>query len=624
MLNPLLAALGFVCFLALLHTLTYYDLGWRGFAHLSNIPTRAWAGLFALFAPALACFLLGLWQIQQLQQALTDRPKRALLLATTAMGMGLVAWLPGLEMGYLPLSLSVGVFLFSIDVYLENNRTSMTWLLLWLLLFSMMMAVFAYRQSLRIDLKAHQVIAQDIIRLGIPDTSRQYHLPFQWDTLSVATAQARLLPEQYALPAGEGRQWMNANRRDWVYHRSDRSGFVVVGRSSNGFRPPLALMSLLFLMGLGYCLSMRALTWILGFDYQRWLLPLFGPSSLQLRIQLYFFGMALLTFLMVSWFTVYFFREQSEFLSHWLEQLMSLYVFLLLIAGALGIFLANSITAPIVQIGQKLGDTRLQNNEPLTWPRNDEIGKLVNSYNRMIVELDESAAKLAEVERGNAWREMAKQVAHEIKNPLTPMKLQLQQLLRLEKEAPERAREWSQKVAASMIEQIDGLALIATAFSHFGRLPEANATEFDLRELAQSAYALYSQAGDNIRLSLDIPTLPCPVRADKDQLLRVLNNLLRNAVQAVDTYPNSHIAIVVQQSATETRLAVSDNGPGIPEEVASKLFQPNFTTKSSGMGLGLAVCRNIVEQAGGSIAFTTALGVGTTFEVLLPRVEDVS
>lgn len=616
-LSPVLAALGFVCFLSLLNTLTYFDLGWRGFAHLSNLPTRAWAGLLALFAPALAAWLLGLWQIQQLQAAVPDRPKRALMLAATAMGVGLLGLLPGLVDGFLPLALSVGVFLFSLDIYLENNRTSMTWLLLWLLLFSMIMAVFAYRQSLRIDLKAHQTIAKDIARLGVPDTTRMYHLPFQWDTLSVATAQARLLPEQRAVPPGQGHQWMSTNRRDWVYHRADGTGYVMVGRTSGGFRPPLALMSVLFLLGLGYCLGMRALAWGLRLGHERWLLPLFGPSSLQLRIQLSFFGMALLTFFLVSWFTVYFFREQSEFLGHWLEQLVSLYVFLLLIAGALGIFLANSITEPIVQIGRKLSDTRLQNNEPLTWPRNDEIGKLVNSYNRMISELDDSAAKLAEVERGNAWREMAKQVAHEIKNPLTPMKLQLQQLLRLEKDDPERAREWSKKVAASMIEQIDGLALIATEFSHFGRLPEANATHFDLRDLAQSAYALHSQAGENITLQLDISTLPCPVHADKDQLLRVLNNLIRNAIQACDNRPSSRITIAITPTADQTTLSVSDNGPGIPDEVRARIFQPNFTTKSSGMGLGLAMCRNIVEQAGGSIDFTTQLGEGTTFWVKL-------
>jgi signal transduction histidine kinase len=168
-----------------------------------------------------------------------------------------------------------------------------------------------------------------------------------------------------------------------------------------------------------------------------------------------------------------------------------------------------------------------------------------------------------------------------------------------------------------MIEQIDGLALIATEFSHFGRLPEANATDFDLRDLAQSAYALHSQAGENITLLLDTPTLPCPVHADKDQLLRVLNNLIRNAIQACDNRPDSRITIAINPTANQTTLSVSDNGPGIPDDVRAKIFQPNFTTKSSGMGLGLAMCRNIVAQAGGEMDFSTQLGVGTTFSVTL-------
>ena len=617
-LHALLGAAGFVLLLLLLQHTTSKDLGWRGFLHLSDLPARAWVNLLALLAPVLGCWLLGVWQIQKIHERMPDRGRRALLLGGTALGVGALAWGIGAGTNYLPLALSLAVFLFSIDIYLDSNRTSMTWLLLWLLLVSSFVGAYAFQQSLRIDQQAQQDIALDIVRQGVPDTIRQYHLAFQWDTLSPTTARERLRTVELDLPAGVGLQRVSDGRTDWVYHRADEQGYVIVGRPSGGFRPPLALTSLFFLTGLVYVFLLRALCWLLGYPYQRWLLPLFGPSSLRIRIQAAFFALILVAFLLVGWFTVNFFKDQPQLLNTWLEQLLSLYVFLLVIAGALGILLANSITEPIVRIGQKLGTTRLQDNQPLTWPRDDEIGRLVRNYNQMILDLDASAAKLAANERESAWREMAKQVAHEIKNPLTPMKLQLQQLLRLKKEDPERALSWSSKVAKTMIEQIDGLALIATEFSHFARLPQAQASAFDGFDLVRSAYELHRSANNGLDFELSLQGTTGPVFADRDQLVRVFNNLLRNAIQALDGHPTGRIELAAEATPTQVILTVRNNGPGIPAAIRDRIFQPNFTTKSAGMGLGLAMCKNIVEQAGGTIDFTTETGLGTAFRVVLP------
>jgi signal transduction histidine kinase len=599
---------------------TRSSTGWRGFLHLTDLPLTVWGNILSLIPLMLGIWLLSLRKIQLLQGYFPDRRVRLLLLIGASLSIALVAYLPPLGMQFLPLFLSLIIYLITLDIYLENDRTSMTWLLVWLLLISLLLAAFSYQRSLSIDQQTHEAIAQDIVRAGAPDSTRQYHLEFQWDTLSPTSAPALLPDELQNIPAGTGQLHSTKERNDWVYRQQNGQDYVIVGRKAAGFRPPLALTSVLFLFGLTYCLCLRGFAWWLGYPFKKWLLPLFGPSSLKVRVQLSFFVIALVALILVAWFTIDFFKDQPEFLSSWLEQLLSLYIFLLLIAGALGIILANSISDPIVQIGKKLGDTRLQNNEPLQWPREDEIGKLVANYNQMIVDLDKSAAKLAATERESAWREMAKQVAHEIKNPLTPMKLQLQQLLRLEKEDPERAREWSKRVAGSIIEQIDGLALIATEFSSFARLPEANATTFDLCKLVQSAYDLHSAGKTSGQLSLSLPETPAMVFADRDQLLRVLNNLIRNADQALHDQQAPHIDIRLEALVDFHQLTITDNGTGIPPHIQSKIFQPNFTTKSSGMGLGLAMCKAIIEQAEGTIDFDTKIGEGTVFKVTLPKV----
>lgn len=617
--QALLVALMPVGYLLLLQVSLSTEKSWRGFMHLSDISPQGFAHILALWAPALGFWLIGATLLQALQAKIPDRQKRLFLLISATVISSLIAFTPGIDVEFVPLILSIGVIVLSQDVYLENERSSMTWLLLWLLFIAVLTSVFAFNQSIKIDQNKHQEIAENIIQLGQPDTSLAYHLPFLWDTLSNHTAKKRLGNAPLNLNKGTGDFFYKEGRSDWIYRKNNGKGYVQVGRSLDRIRAPLSLASLLFLTGLLYYLLMRTINWISSYPVQDLLLPLYGPSSLRVRIQLYFFGLALAAFLLVGWFTLLFFKDQTAIFYNWLEQFISIYAFLLVIAGALGIFLANSITDPIVEIGHKLGNTRLQDNQPLSWPRNDEIGRLVDNYNQMILALDESVEQLAVHERESAWREMAKQVAHEIKNPLTPIKLQLQQLQKFEKEDPEKARTWSLKVTKSIIEQIDGLALIATAFSEFAHLPAAKPSSFDLREIAQSTHDLHRSNRQNADFYIDLPSSECIVHADRNQLLRVLNNLIRNGLQALDPSKTGEIKIVLTTFSDIYKLEVCDNGLGVEPNIQSKLFQPNFSTKTSGKGLGLAMCKNIVIQAEGTIGFDTTLGKGSCFYIELPR-----
>ncbi|PHN04169.1 sensor histidine kinase [Flavilitoribacter nigricans] len=312
-------------------------------------------------------------------------------------------------------------------------------------------------------------------------------------------------------------------------------------------------------------------------------------------------------------------REFRNDLQSFLSALLNVYVFLLLVAGAIALFVADSITQPISKIGQKLSQFKLGHNEPLEWKSPDEIGQLIAEYNLMIKKLDESAEKLRQSEREGAWREMAKQVAHEIKNPLTPMKLNIQHLLRVQQQDPQRASSMLSEVAQSIIQQIDGLSRIAGEFSNFAKMPQAQNERFNLNKLVSSVYNLYAK-GDHgaTELSIELPEADIEVFADPTQLMRVINNLVKNALQAIPDERPGKVTITLRRKDEEAILSVRDNGSGIPESLREKVFFPNFTTKNSGMGLGLAMSRSIVNAAGGRIYFETIEEEGTTFYVELP------
>lgn len=312
---------------------------------------------------------------------------------------------------------------------------------------------------------------------------------------------------------------------------------------------------------------------------------------------------------------------QQEILSL-LAPLVDIYVFLILLGVLVALLISNRITEPLRIIRQSLRELRLEGgNRTIQWESNDEIGDLVKEYNRTLDELVRSAERLARSEREGAWREMAKQVAHEIKNPLTPMKLSIQMLERSHRDGAPDLGERIERTARTLVEQIDALSHIASEFSGFAQMPRAEATDFDLRELLLNVAELHQ--GQGALIVTELPDAgPCTVHADREQMLRVFNNLVRNALQAMtEDRPGKIVLGVNDLHHGQWTATVKDNGRGIPEELRDKVFIPNFTTKSGGMGLGLAMCRRMVESAEGSIWFETETDRGTTFFVSLPALE---
>ena len=320
------------------------------------------------------------------------------------------------------------------------------------------------------------------------------------------------------------------------------------------------------------------------------------------------------------------FRTEDELkdeISKFLVTIIDLNAFIFLIAGTIALFLTNKITSSFTLISEKMRDVNLgKTNEEIEWKRKDEIGELVNEYNKMVRKLEESAAVFAKSEREGAWREMARQVAHEIKNPLTPMKLSIQYLQKAINNNSDNIKELTTGVANTLVEQIDHLSKIAADFSQFANIGNPRNETFDLHEMLHPLTALY-ETTENIMFKWVPVHEKVMVNADKTQLNRLFTNLLQNALEACHKEKRI-ISISEELNANSVIVKVTDNGEGIPASTQSKIFIPNFTTKSSGTGLGLAMSKTIVEQAKGKIWFTTEVGEGTTFFVELPIVSEPS
>lgn len=325
---------------------------------------------------------------------------------------------------------------------------------------------------------------------------------------------------------------------------------------------------------------------------------------------------------LIAYLNLPYFSKQSQIrneVSTIVVAMLNVYLVVILFGISLAVLIANQVTRPLRLLKEKLAGLRLgRRNQPIEYRRSDEIGQLVNEYNRMVAELQESANKLARSEREMAWREMARQIAHEIKNPLTPMKLSVQHLRRAWKDEAPNLGDHIDRVTRTLIDQIDNLSAIAIEFSRFAKMPGANFEKIDLVSKIPSIMALYEES---CQILFD-PAKGLPpevwVLVDKEQLLQVFNNLIRNAIQAVPDGAEPKITIALGLEEDRAIIRVTDNGAGIPEELQSKMFEPNFTTKSSGMGLGLAISKRIVEGSGGEISFDTTPGRGTTFEISLP------
>jgi nitrogen fixation/metabolism regulation signal transduction histidine kinase len=297
---------------------------------------------------------------------------------------------------------------------------------------------------------------------------------------------------------------------------------------------------------------------------------------------------------------------------------INLYVLLFLASIIAAVFIANQITRPLVVIQENLQKMQLgKRNEPIQYNRKDEIGSLVREYNKKVDELAVSAELLARSERESAWREMAKQIAHEIKNPLTPMKLNIQYLQRA-KGKNEEYNEFLDRVTSTLIEQIDNLSNIATEFSNFAKIPTARNQVFCLAEQLKKSIDLY-ESHSEIDIKFDSNGYEnIQVNADREQLSRAIINLIRNAIQAIPEGRKGEIKMKLDRRQHMAVISVKDNGSGIDAELRDKLFSPSFTTKTSGMGLGLSIVKNIVENFAGKIWFETEMGKGTTFYLEIP------
>jgi signal transduction histidine kinase len=302
-----------------------------------------------------------------------------------------------------------------------------------------------------------------------------------------------------------------------------------------------------------------------------------------------------------------------------LNAMINVYALVFIAIGLFAVVIARQITSPLTFIQHNLSRTIYgQKNEPIVWDRDDEIGALVKEYNKMIAELEASAQRLAQSERETAWREMAKQVAHEIKNPLTPLKLGLQLLDKAWKDKDPKFDQKFERFSKSFVEQIESLSSIASEFSSFAKMPDTKLEKINIFEIINQAVIIFKQM-DNVTIAY-YPSDPFLILADRDQLLRCFNNLLKNAIEAIPAERHGVISIAHRISKDNVLIIVTDNGNGIPEDLREKIFAPNFTTKSSGTGLGLAFVKNSIENAGGKVWFETALGKGTTFYISMPAV----
>jgi len=308
---------------------------------------------------------------------------------------------------------------------------------------------------------------------------------------------------------------------------------------------------------------------------------------------------------------------QDEELKEFLKRLSLVYLLILLIAVTIAYFLSKYITKSLENVSEKIRQTAMDktNEKIILDDASQEIHNLVDSYNSMIDQIEDSAVKLAQIERKQAWREMAKQVAHEIKNPLTPMRLTVQSFEHNFDPTDPNIKQKLHEYSESLIQQIDTMSSIASAFSNFAQMPSQNKEELNVVEEVKKGLDIFHEPFIYYHPEKD----EIITKLDKIQLTRVVTNLITNAIHALKNNANSRIDVRVHENNKEVIIEVEDNGSGIQEEVVSKVFEPKFTTKSSGMGLGLPMVRNIVEAYNGTITFKSKVDEGTIFTVTLPK-----
>lgn len=329
---------------------------------------------------------------------------------------------------------------------------------------------------------------------------------------------------------------------------------------------------------------------------------------------------------LIAYINLPYFAQQSELrneISYFLVAFINIYLLLLLLTIIIAFFISNYVTRPLQIIRKSLSSVTFgKANKKIQWTKKDEIGQLIGEYNRMIDELAISAELLARSERESAWREMAKQVAHEIKNPLTPMRLSVQYLQRAWNDKMGDWDERLDKFTKTMVEQIDTLSLIATEFSDFAKMPTQKNEIIELNTFIPEVLDLYKDF-DNVKIEYHClsENTKLFVSVDRKQLLRVFNNLIKNAIQAYKKDAVAQIHITSNTEGKFYKIVIQDYGQGIPEKLQDNIFQPYFTTKTAGMGLGLAMVKSIIQSFNGHISFTSQMGIGTSFIIRLPALE---
>lgn len=299
--------------------------------------------------------------------------------------------------------------------------------------------------------------------------------------------------------------------------------------------------------------------------------------------------------------------------------IFDVFLLLFLLSLFVAILVSNWLTSPLKILNDSVMSIRFgEKNEKIDYRGTDEIGKIIDAYNQKLDDLEKAAEQLAQSERESAWREMAKQVAHEIKNPLTPMKLGIQHLMRIRASETPNYQEKVDKLLPSLIEQIDSLTTIANEFSNFAKLPKPERATFDFVSLLSHINSLFENETD-ISIQFHTSLNNCDYFGDKTQWTQVFNNLIKNAIEATQGQTERRIEIGIEQRNLDLFISISDNGSGIEEGELNKIFIPHFTTKTSGSGIGLSLVKQIVEQHDGKISCTSTVNIGTRFEIILPK-----
>lgn len=332
-------------------------------------------------------------------------------------------------------------------------------------------------------------------------------------------------------------------------------------------------------------------------------------------------------YLQIGYISIPQYFSQTEInakIEQFLLAIIQIYLIIIVFSIIFIIIAGKQLADPLHLLENKLKSMHLGGkNEKVEYKWQDEIGQLVEQYNRTVDELEKSTQLLLQSERETAWRTMARQVAHEINNPLTPMKLTIQQLIRTKQMDKESFDTYFEKSAQTLIEQIDNLSRIAGTFSQFARMPETKFTRVDIAAKLFSVVELFKNNYENIDIVYSGAENNIHVKGDAEQLLQVFNNILKNATQAIKNGAEGKIYVSLETRNKEIFIKFVDNGIGIPASIQQDIFKPNFTTKSTGMGLGLSLSKSFIENMKGSITFNSKVKSGTTFIICLPEEPEV-